>query len=115
MPCMTRRLVASCGTILLLLVASTACGDGSGDDSGGDPGGGGGATLTVYAASSLTTTFQGIGAAFEDRPPGVPVQPSFGGSPDLVAQLQQGAPADVFASADEATMAKVTGDDLAAG
>ena len=37
------------------------------------------------------------------------VEFSFGGSSDLVSQLQEGAPADVFASADEANMEKLTG------
>jgi molybdate transport system substrate-binding protein len=45
----------------------------------------------------------------------VTVRFSFGGSSDLVAQLQQGAPADVFASADADNMDKATADDLIAG
>ena len=40
---------------------------------------------------------------------------NFAGSSDLVAQIQQGAPADVFASADQANMDKATGDDLVDG
>jgi len=65
-------------------------------------------TLTVFAASSLTSTFQKIGKAFESEHPGVTVRFSFGGSSDLVSQIQQGAPADVFASADTANMDKLT-------
>jgi molybdate transport system substrate-binding protein len=87
---------------------------GCGGDSGGS-GGGGDTTLTVYAAASLTKTFQQIGAEFEKQHDGVTVELSFGGSADLVSQLQQGAPADVFASADEANMEKLTADDLQAG
>ncbi len=71
-------------------------------------------TLTVYAAASLTKTFQQIGAEFEKQHDGVTVEFSFGGSSDLVSQLQEGAPADVFASADEANMDKLTADDLQA-
>ncbi|WP_404801318.1 molybdate ABC transporter substrate-binding protein [Aeromicrobium wangtongii] len=68
-------------------------------------------TLTVFAAASLKGSFTRIGAAFEKQNPEVTVRFSFAGSSDLLAQLQQGAPADVFASADEATMdtARVAG------
>jgi molybdate transport system substrate-binding protein len=110
-----RRLAALGSSILLLAALASACGD-SGDDSSGQSGGGSGdTTITVYAASSLTKTFTEIGKEFEGEHEGVTVEFSFGGSSDLVAQLQQGAPADVFASADEANMDKVTGDDLQSG
>jgi len=55
--------------------------------------------LVVFAASSLTDAFIEIGAAFEAENPGVRVLFSFGSSSDLAVQLTQGAPADVFASA----------------
>ena len=99
--------------VLLLLTAGSlgACG---GDDSSGSSGGAG-TTLTVYAASSLTATFTQMGAEFEKQHDGVKVQFDFGGSSDLVAQIQQGAPADVFASADTANMDKLTADGLQAG
>ena len=66
----------------------------------------------VFAASSLTATFTEIGKEFEAAHDGVTVDFNFAGSSDLVAQIQQGAPADVFASADQANMDKLTGDDL---
>jgi len=69
-------------------------------------------TLTVYAAASLTGTFTALGTAFEKDHPGVKVSFSFGGSADLVTQIQQGAPADVFASADTKNMDKLTADGL---
>lgn len=72
-------------------------------------------TLTVFAAASLTSTFERIAADFEAAHEGVSVELSFAGSSDLVAQIQQGAPADVFASADTANMDKLVGDDLLAG
>ena len=56
--------------------------------------------LTVFAASSLTDVFGELGEEFERRNPGVEVRFNFAGSSALLAQLQQGAPADVFASAD---------------
>ncbi len=63
--------------------------------------------VNVFAAASLTAAFQAIGAAFERTHPAVKVQFNFGGSSTLVQQLQQGAPADVFASADEANMQRL--------
>lgn len=69
-------------------------------------------TLTVYAAASLTETFTELGEQFEKDHPGVTVAFSFGGSADLVAQIQQGAPADVFASADVTTMQKLLAEEL---
>ncbi len=61
-------------------------------------------TLTVFAASSLSSAFTEIGDDFEAAHPGVTVRFNFAGSSDLAAQIQQGAPADVFASADTHTM-----------
>ena len=61
-------------------------------------------TLTVLAASSLTDAFGELEGAFEDQNPGINVQTSLAGSSELLAQLRQGAPADAFASADEANM-----------
>lgn len=69
-------------------------------------------TLTVYAAASLRSTFEQLGEEFEEAHDGVEVALSFAGSSDLVAQVQQGADADVFASADTASMDKLVADDL---
>ncbi|MGA9746940.1 MAG: molybdate ABC transporter substrate-binding protein [Nocardioides sp.] len=96
-------------TALLVL---TACGGSSGEEAADDTGSTEPVTLTVYAAASLTATFEEIGQRFEDSHEGVTVELNFAGSSDLVAQIQQGAPADVFASADEANMAKLTAEDL---
>jgi molybdate transport system substrate-binding protein len=63
--------------------------------------------LTVFAASSLKESFTEVGTQFrEDNPMLTDLQFNFQGSQMLVAQLQQGAPADVFASADKANMDK---------
>ena len=70
--------------------------------------------ITVFAAASLKKTFTQIGAEFERTHPGTKVTFNFAGSSDLVAQIQQGAPADVFASADTRSMDKATGDSLTA-
>lgn len=63
-------------------------------------------TVTVFAAASLTKTFTELGEEFEKAHPDAKVTFSFAGSSDLVSQLTAGAPADVFASADEANMTK---------
>jgi molybdate transport system substrate-binding protein len=73
-------------------------------------------TLTVFAAASLTGAFGDIGKAFEAANPGVTVNFSFAGSQVLVTQIEQGAPADVFASADHKNMdALVTANLVASG
>jgi molybdate transport system substrate-binding protein len=81
---------------------------GCGSDGDGRP-----TSLQVYAAASLTRSFEAVGERFEAEHDGVDVQLSFGGSSDLAAQIREGAPADVFASADLANMAKLTEDGLA--
>ncbi len=62
--------------------------------------------LTVFAAASLKSVFTELGKRFEDANPGTTVEFSFAGSSDLVTQLTQGAPADVFASADTTNMSR---------
>jgi molybdate transport system substrate-binding protein len=84
------------------------CASAGGEDGGAEP-----RTLTVYAAASLTRGFEAVGERFEAEHDGVDVRLSFGGSSDLVAQIQEGAPANVFASADLANMAKLTAEGLA--
>jgi molybdate transport system substrate-binding protein len=60
--------------------------------------------LMVFAASSLTDAFTEIGSAFEAAHPGVMVSFSFAGSQTLRTQIEAGAPADVFASANNKEM-----------
>ena len=69
-------------------------------------------TLNVYAASSLATPFAYAALAYEKNHPGVKVQFNLGASSDLARFVQEGAPADVFASADVANMDKVESQDL---
>jgi molybdate transport system substrate-binding protein len=63
-----------------------------------------GQSLTVFAAASLTDAFEEIADAFETENAGVEVLFNFAGSSDLAAQLVEGAPADVFASANNSQM-----------
>ena len=72
-------------------------------------------TVTVFAAASLTKTFTELGKDFEKANPGSTVAFSFGGSSDLVTQLTAGAPADVFASADQKNMDKAVSGGVVSG
>ena len=69
-------------------------------------------TLEVYAASSLATPFAYAGLAYEKAHPGIKVEFNLGASSDLARFVQEGAPADVFASADMMNMDKVESNDL---
>jgi molybdate transport system substrate-binding protein len=60
--------------------------------------------LTVFAAASLTESFTEMGKQLETTYPGLKILYNFGGSPTLRTQLEQGARADVFASADAVQM-----------
>jgi molybdate transport system substrate-binding protein len=64
------------------------------------------APVTVFAASSLTNAFTALGARYKDATGG-PSTFSFAGSQDLVAQISNGAPADVLATADTKTMSSI--------
>ena len=61
-------------------------------------------TIRVFAASSLTESFQDIAALFREQSPGDEAEFNFGGSQLLRVQIEEGAPADVFASADHVHM-----------
>ncbi|CAN5360458.1 molybdate ABC transporter substrate-binding protein [soil metagenome] len=65
-------------------------------------------TVTVFAAASLTDSFQAIADAFTAEHPDVTVTFNFGGSSGLATQIVEAAPADVFAAASPATMQTVT-------
>ena len=109
LPRPSRALAA--GATVLGVIALAACG---GSSASGDGATSEDRTLTVYAAASLTTSFEEIGTAFEKDHPGVDVQFSFAGSSDLVTQIEQGAPADVLATADTATMDSAVSSSLTA-
>jgi len=74
-----------------------------------------GGTITVFAAASLTDSFQQIADAFTGEHPDVTVTFNFGGSSGLATQIVEAAPADVFAAASPATMKTVTDAALADG
>jgi len=72
-------------------------------------------SITVFAASSLTAAFGTIGGDFQKAYPGTTVDFSFAGSSTLVAQIQQGAIGDIFASADQPNMQKLVNAGLTSG
>jgi molybdate transport system substrate-binding protein len=71
--------------------------------------------LTVFAAASLTEAFTLLGRVLTQRNPGLLVVTNFAGSQQLASQITMGAPADVFASADQRWMDDVRGRGLLAG
>jgi len=101
-------------TLATAALAATACGTsdtastGSSSNAPVPPPAAAGGTLTVFAAASLTESFNALKTQFEAAHPGVRIKYNFAGSSALVQQLTQGAKADVFASADQANMDKAT-------
>ena len=89
--------------IVLLGLLALACG--SSTDSLGVP------NVEVFAAASLTDAFKSLGSSYHLAS----VQFNFAGTPTLVSQIEQGAQADVFASADTTNMDKLVADGLASG
>lgn len=97
---------APAALLAVLALVVSGCGD---DDDGGSSGSAAEplGKVTVFAAASLTETFTELGKKFEDAHPGVTVEFNFAGSSALAASIDAGAPADVFASADEKNMKSV--------
>jgi molybdate transport system substrate-binding protein len=109
-----RRSVAA-AAVLLSTALVAGCSSSSSDTtapaggSGGSSSSGGlSGTITVLAAASLQETFTTIGQKFQAAHPGVKVKLSFGASSTLAQQINDGAPADVFASASTKNMTQVT-------
>lgn len=75
----------------------------------------GGGELMVFAAASLTASFEEIEAKLESDNPGLEITYNFAGSQALVTQLTEGAEADVFASASNAQMKKAVEADVIDG
>jgi molybdate transport system substrate-binding protein len=103
---------ALAGLATVALVGLSGCGGGSDSTTpktnGAASSKGVTGTVTVFAAASLTESFSTIGKDFEAANPGSKVTFDFAGSSALATQINQGAPADVFASAAPANMKTVT-------
>lgn len=93
------------GALLAVLLALASCGGGvpPSTSSTAPPSG----TITVFAASSLTDAFGRVGDELTARYPGTHFIFNYGSSSTLATQIVNGAPADVFASADDPSMRKV--------
>ena len=98
-----RRLLRPAAAAAIALTAASCGSGGPAEDSAAAP-----VTLQVFAAASLQEPFEELGEQFEAEHEDVTVEFSFAGSSTLVEQIQQGAPADVFASADTKNMDKLT-------
>ncbi|MFC0531766.1 molybdate ABC transporter substrate-binding protein [Phytohabitans kaempferiae] len=98
--------------LAVAVVGLAGCGGDDGEDSAAPrssaTGSGVTGEVTVFAAASLTESFTQIGEDFEAANPGTKVTFNFAGSSQLATQINQGAPADIFAAASPATMKTVT-------
>jgi molybdate transport system substrate-binding protein len=108
------NLLAAAMMAVIALAGLTGCGQDSNGSGQVDSEKGVG-TLTILAASSLIDAFGELGETFEQQNEGVTVKQSFESSSTLLTQIQQGAPADVFASAAQEEMGKAVEDGLVAG
>jgi molybdate transport system substrate-binding protein len=100
---MLRSRIRLAAVLAVAALALAACGD----DSGGASGGRSPAEIKVFAAASLTAAFTDLGQQYRSANGGAKVTFNFAGSQALATQIRQGAPADVFASADIPNMDKV--------
>jgi len=102
---MLRSRIRLAAVLAVAALALAACG--GDDNSGGSSGGQSPAGIKVFAAASLTAAFTELGQQYSSANGGTKVTFNFAGSQALATQIQQGAPADVFASADIPNMDKV--------
>src|SRR4051794_8921042 len=109
---MIHRRGPAAAVVLACTVALALAACGGGDSASTPSGAPHPSKLLVFAASSLTDAFTAIGRVYEVGHPGQKVVFSFDASSDLVQQIQQGAPADVIATASTKTMDQVA-DELA--
>jgi molybdate transport system substrate-binding protein len=112
-----RKLRTLSRVVVAIALVVPACGGDDDDNQGATPTSSGAPSgnITVLAAASLTNGFTALGDEFQTANPGTKVTFSFGSSSDLEQQIEQGAPADAFASADQANMDKVVAAKVNAG
>ncbi len=100
---MPARSGPTCAALAVALLALPGCSE------DGPP------ALRVFAAASLTAPFGALVDAFQQQHPELQVELHCAGTPQLVLQLREGAPADVFASADDVQMGRVVESGRATG
>ncbi|MDQ3660692.1 MAG: molybdate ABC transporter substrate-binding protein [Actinomycetota bacterium] len=100
---MTTGRVATIASVIALAVSLSACAGEAGDGNEQSEA----SRVTVFAASSLSPAFEAMALELEESSPDTSVRFNFGSSSDLATQLEQGARADVYASADEANMTRL--------
>ena len=103
---MLRSWIRSAALLAVVALLAAACG-GNNSSSGGSSGSGSPTEIKVFAAASLTAAFNKIGQDYTAANPSTKVTFNFAGSQALATQIQQSAPADVFASADTTNLDKV--------
>jgi len=91
-------------SVVVLALGLAGCAPGAGATSQTQPTTTAPAELNVFAAASLTAPFEALGEQFEAAHTGVTVVFNFAGSQQLAQQINEGAPADVFASANNRQM-----------
>lgn len=95
-------LLSLCG-LFLLISCGTAPASGTTSTSNAAP-----VTLNVFAAASLTDSFNLLATKYHQLHPNITIMPVYNGSPTLEQQIANGAPADIFASADTINMQKAS-------
>jgi molybdate transport system substrate-binding protein len=98
--------------VMATMLVAASCGGSSPGSSGGSSGGSSRGTLNVFAAASLTNAFGQLEKTFEQQHPGWKVTLNLAGSDQLAAQIEQKAPADVFAAASTKYPEQLQGENL---
>jgi molybdate transport system substrate-binding protein len=98
--------------VMATMLVAASCGGSSSGSSGGSSGGSSRGTLNVFAAASLTNAFGQLEKTFEQQHPGWKVTLNLAGSDQLAAQIEQKAPADVFAAASTKYPEQLQGENL---
>ncbi|HEU4782947.1 MAG TPA: molybdate ABC transporter substrate-binding protein [Ktedonobacterales bacterium] len=101
-PPLLKRLLLASVPVMLIALTLAGCGSSPSTGASAQP-----VKLNVFAAASLQGAFTDIGKAFSQAHSNVTVTFNFGGSDTLATQINQGAPADVFASANATQMNNV--------